>query len=115
MCKNYCPTHVHLHECSLLLSYVHGVCNVSGLKNRAATVCLRCDRLRNSGQFTCGRCGDIYWTKPMVGVASEPTDTPTPHPKKRKMGPGLEPNWNDVPSEPGTYRDQSDTAVEELC
>jgi vacuolar-type H+-ATPase subunit H len=76
---------------------------VTGLKNRAARVCLRCHRLRNSGQFSCGRCGDMYWVKPIVGGASggDVTDTPTSgsqgQSKKKKAG--LEPNWN-IPSEP---------------
>ena len=73
-------------------------------------ICLRCDRLRNSGQFTCGRCGDMYWTKPIVtmGTSAGPSEHNNGdtghgtqsggHSKKRKTG--LEPNWN-IPEEPG--------------
>ena len=72
-----------------------------GLRNRASTVCLRCDRLRNNGQFTCGRCGDVYWTKPVVsasGSDAETAGTTSQHSKKRKAA--LDPNWN-IPTEPG--------------
>ena len=90
--QSSCNTMLYLYFLAFLYVY-------TGLRNRAATVCLRCDRLRNSGRFTCGRCGDMYWTKPVVGGASETTDTPTSISKKKKAG--LEPNWSNVPSEPG--------------
>ena len=48
----------------------------------------------------------MYWTKPVVGGASDIMDTPNngsctqSHSTKRKRA-GLEPNWTNVPSEPG--------------
>ena len=69
-------------------------------------MCLRCDRLRNSGQFTCGRCGDMYWIKPIVGTpahgSSDQNDAAgTSHSHSKKKKAALEPNWN-IPSEPGS-------------
>lgn len=33
-------------------------------RNRAQTFCIRCHTFRCSGRFRCGRCGDVFYTKP---------------------------------------------------
>ena len=77
--------------------YVH-----VGLKYRAPISCLRCERLRNNGKFVCGRCGDMYWTKPVVPAPGEEADGGHQHPGHGKKKKGIsEPNWN-VPSEQGS-------------
>ena len=83
--------HVHVHY-----MYVH-----VGLKYRAPISCLRCERLRNNGKFVCGRCGDMYWTKPIVPAPGEEADGHQ-HPGHGKKKKGIsEPNWN-IPSEQGS-------------
>lgn len=34
-------------------------------RNRAQTFCIRCHSFRCSGRFRCGRCGDVFRTKPV--------------------------------------------------
>ena len=70
-----------------------------GLKYRAQISCLHCERLRNNGKFVCGRCGDIYWTKPVVPAPGDETEGTHQHEKKKAIS---EPNWN-VPPEHGIF------------
>ena len=41
-------------------------------RNRAQTFCIRCHSFRCSGRFRCGRCGDVFLTKPAFD--NEPDD-----------------------------------------
>ena len=91
--------------CAVNLVFVYMcvcTCMYIGLKNRASTCCLRCERLRSSGQFTCGRCGHMYWTKPVVDIIEDDGEgeimQTTGQSKKRKQI--AECIWN-FPEEPG--------------
>ena len=36
------------------------------LASRAPISCIRCHKLRTNSRFKCGRCGEVYLTKPIV-------------------------------------------------
>ena len=38
----------------------------SVIVSRAPIACMRCNKLRSSGFFKCGRCGDAYKAEPLV-------------------------------------------------
>ena len=53
------------------------------LLSRAPVSCIRCNNIRASGYLKCGRCGDVYKTRPLVDPLGHRLDYAPPSKKRR--------------------------------